>query len=67
MEIVKEAVANAKENAKLNEIGNVGFILADASKNMDDYLTEKDIVYRTKEGYMVYDRFFDLWLRRNYC
>ena len=30
-------------------------------------LTEKDIVYRTKEGYMVYDRFFDLWLRRNYC
>ena len=28
-------------------------------------LTEKDIIYRTKEGYIVYDRFFDLWLKRN--
>lgn len=27
-------------------------------------LTEKDIVYRTERGYMVYDRIFGEWLRR---
>ena len=27
-------------------------------------LTDKDLVYHTTEGYIVYDRFFDLWLKR---
>lgn len=27
-------------------------------------LEEKDLVYRTGEGYMIYDRFMALWLRR---
>lgn len=31
-----------------------------------DVLKEKDLVYLSPEGYMVYDRFFDLWLRRTY-
>ena len=44
VEIVKEAVANAKENAKMNRIDNVDFVLADASKGMDTYLKDKDIV-----------------------
>ena len=44
VEIVKEAVMNARENAKLNHISNADFILADASRNMDDYLIDKDIV-----------------------
>ena len=35
------------------------------SKAMD-VLIEKDIVYRTPEGYIVYDRFLDLWLRRTF-
>ena len=26
-------------------------------------LTDKDLVYRETEGYIVYDRFFALWLR----
>lgn len=29
-------------------------------------LIEKDLVYRTPEGYIVYDRFLDLWLRRTF-
>ena len=44
VEIVKEAVSNARENAQMNDIDKVDFILADASKNMEDYLKEKDIV-----------------------
>ena len=27
-------------------------------------LVDKDLVYHATEGYVVYDRFFDLWLRR---
>lgn len=27
-------------------------------------LLDKDIVYHTVEGYIVYDRFLDLWLKR---
>ena len=27
-------------------------------------LVEKDLVYHTREGYIIYDRFFDLWLKR---
>ena len=29
-----------------------------------DVLTDKDIVYRTPAGYIVYDHFFALWLKR---
>ncbi|MDO4198566.1 MAG: 23S rRNA (uracil(1939)-C(5))-methyltransferase RlmD [Erysipelotrichaceae bacterium] len=44
VEIVEAAVNNAKENAKLNNINNCDFILADAGKNMDMYLKDKDLV-----------------------
>ncbi|MBR4461506.1 MAG: 23S rRNA (uracil(1939)-C(5))-methyltransferase RlmD [Erysipelotrichaceae bacterium] len=44
VEIVKEAVLNAVDNALNNGIGNVDFVLADASKGMDHYLKDKDIV-----------------------
>ena len=27
-------------------------------------LVEKDLIYHTQEGYIIYDRFFDLWLKR---
>ena len=30
-----------------------------------EMLTEKDLVYQTPEGYIVYDRFLDIWLRRD--
>ena len=44
VEIVKQAIDNAKENAMINNLTNVDFILADANKNMDSYLNDKDIV-----------------------
>ena len=44
VEIVKQAVDNAIENSKLNDINNTNFILADASKDMDEYIKGKDIV-----------------------
>ena len=44
VEIVKEAVDNAIENAQLNNIGNARFYLDDAGKNMSEYLKGKDIL-----------------------
>lgn len=44
VEIVKEAIDNANDNAKINNIDNCNFILADASKNMDQYLINKDVL-----------------------
>jgi len=44
VEIVEQAIENAKDNAKLNNIDNIDFVLADASKNMDKYIKGKDIV-----------------------
>ena len=44
IEIVPEAIDNAKENAKLNNICNADFVLADASKDMEQYIKDKDLV-----------------------
>lgn len=44
VEIVKDAVKNAKENAKLNNINNVTFYLDDANNDMNKYLIDKDLV-----------------------
>lgn len=44
VEIVKDAIDNAKDNAITNNINNVDFILANANNNMDGYLINKDIV-----------------------
>lgn len=44
VEIVKEAIDNARENALLNNFNNVDFVLADANKDMDEYLMDKDVV-----------------------
>ena len=44
IEIVKEAIDNAKENALMNNITNAEFVLADASKGMDEYLKDKDVL-----------------------
>ena len=37
---------------------------ASSVKSALDGLTDKDIVYRKAEGFIVYDRFFELWLKR---
>ena len=44
VEIVEPAVLNAIDNAKMNNIDNADFILADASKGMDEYIKNKDVV-----------------------
>jgi 23S rRNA (uracil1939-C5)-methyltransferase len=44
VEILDKAIENAKDNAKLNNIANASFICADASKGMDEYIKDKDIV-----------------------
>jgi len=44
VEIVEDAVRNAIDNARINNLSNTEFILADASKNMDKYIKGKDIV-----------------------
>ena len=44
VEIVEEAIEDARENASMNHLNNAEFILADASKGMETYLADKDIV-----------------------
>ena len=44
VEIVPQAIDNANENIRLNNMNNLDFILADASKDMDCYLKNKDVV-----------------------
>ena len=39
---------------------------ASSIKKALDVLKEKDLVYQSPKGYIVYDRFLDLWLRRLY-
>lgn len=44
IEIVREAVNNANDNKQLNNIDNAKFVLADASKELNDYIKDKDVV-----------------------
>lgn len=44
VEVVKPAIENAIENAKLNNINNASFILGDARDPMDKYLEDRDVV-----------------------
>ena len=44
VEIVEQAINNAKDNVKLNGINNTEFILADAGKQMSKYIKGKDVV-----------------------
>ncbi len=37
---------------------------ASSVKSASRHLLENEILYRSKEGYLVYDRFFGLWLQR---
>ena len=32
--------------------------------NVVEGFVEKELVYQTLEGYIVYDRFFSIWLKR---
>lgn len=45
VEIVEEAVDNAKENTKINGIKNATFYLDDARADLSKYLKDKDVVF----------------------
>ena len=44
IEIVKEAIKDAKENAKINDIKNCEFISGDVEKVLDDLINNKKII-----------------------
>ena len=44
IEIVKEAVESAKENAKINNIKNVEFLAGDVEKVLEDMIVNKNII-----------------------
>ena len=44
VEIVRDAVENAKRNASLNHLSNVSFLLGDAGKGMKEFLKDRDCV-----------------------
>jgi DNA-binding transcriptional ArsR family regulator len=39
---------------------------ASSIKKSLDVLKEKELVYKSQDGFMVYDRFLDLWLKRTF-
>ena len=44
IEIVEEAIKDAKENAKLNNINNTEFIAGDVENILDDLINNKKII-----------------------
>ena len=56
-------VAQPQSNAFIQK-----YELASASSNKKvfDVLTEKELIYRTSQGYIIYDRFLALWLKRHF-
>lgn len=39
---------------------------ASSVQRATEFLIDKEYLYRTENGYVVYDRFMSLWIRRNY-
>lgn len=58
------------KNGKVEQPTNKDFIRehhlpsASSIKTVIDTLTGKELIYRQKDGYIIYDRFLDIWLRR---
>lgn len=63
--------AIAQENIVPQPLGNA-FILQHSLPSVSsiqkalNMLKEKDLVYQTPNGYIIYDRFFSLWLQRTF-
>ncbi len=45
-------------------IRNYNLPSSSSIKSALEVLVEKELVYQTLEGYIVYDRFFSIWLKR---
>ena len=62
-----KAIANEGKVAQPQSnsfIQRYGLTSASSVRKALTTLIDKDLVYHTTEGYIVYDRFFDLWLKR---
>ena len=51
VEVVPQAIANAKSNAKLNGLGNARFLCGEAEKVLPDFYNGKAVELLTAEGY----------------
>lgn len=60
--IAKEGVAISPQSSDF--IKKYDLPGASSIKSALDVLIDKDIVYRNREGYIVYDRFLELWMKR---
>lgn len=60
--IAKEGLVAQPQSQEF--IGSHHLPSASSIKKALDVLTEKELVYRTAKGYIIYDRFFDIWLKR---
>lgn len=60
--IAKEGLVESPQGADF--IKQYDLPSSSSVKTALDVLTDKDIVYRTKAGYIVYDHFFAIWLKR---
>ncbi len=60
--IAKEGIVAQPTSGKFIKEHNLSG--ASSAKAALKVLEEKELVYRTTEGYIIYDRFMDLWLKR---
>jgi AAA+ ATPase superfamily predicted ATPase len=60
--IAKEGLVESPQSADF--IKPYDLPSASSVKTALDVLTDKDIVYRTPKGYIIYDHFFAIWLKR---
>ena len=65
VEIVEQAIENAIDNARLNNMENLSFICADASKKMDEYIRNRDIVIVDPPRKGISKELIDAFVRNN--
>ena len=60
--IAEEGVVNQPQSRSFSAKHNLPS--ASSIKKSLDFLTDKELVYRTPDGYIIYDRFLGIWIQR---